>query len=159
MLGKSFESKLLRAASTEKMSCLQKTVSLLNQCIGEENQGPSETDKELKILGKGLQKIDEKSFTLKLCQKKEKLKQHLMILEKMRSCLRKLEPEFWTYSLIRWAQAVQMLFLSPRSQSQANFWDFIILLNLFYLKILEKGRVLELWLGRSSGPNWPKSSF
>ena len=28
-----------RRASSEKISCLQETVSLLNQCIGEENQG------------------------------------------------------------------------------------------------------------------------
>ena len=38
----SLESKLLRA-STEKISCLQETVSLLNQCIGKENQGKIET--------------------------------------------------------------------------------------------------------------------
>ena len=33
-----FKSKFLRA-STEKIACLQETLSLLNQCIGEENQG------------------------------------------------------------------------------------------------------------------------
>ena len=36
--GESLESKLLRASS-EKISCFLETVSLLNQCIGEENQG------------------------------------------------------------------------------------------------------------------------
>ena len=34
----SLDSKLHRALS-EKISCLQETVSLLNQCIGKENQG------------------------------------------------------------------------------------------------------------------------
>ena len=34
----SLESKLLRASS-EKNSCLQETVSLLNQCRGQENMG------------------------------------------------------------------------------------------------------------------------
>ena len=34
----SLDSKLHRASS-EKISCLQETVSLLNRCIGEENQG------------------------------------------------------------------------------------------------------------------------
>ena len=40
----SLESKLLRASS-EKNSCLQETVSSLNQCIGEENQGRLQTTK------------------------------------------------------------------------------------------------------------------
>ena len=48
-------SKLLRASS-ENISCLQETVSLLNQYIGEENQSRLETDKELKILGKDFKK-------------------------------------------------------------------------------------------------------
>ena len=39
------ESKL--QASSEKISSLQGTVSLLNMCLGEENQGRLETDKEL----------------------------------------------------------------------------------------------------------------
>ena len=33
-----FKSKFLRA-STEKIACFQETLSLLNQCIGDENQG------------------------------------------------------------------------------------------------------------------------
>ena len=44
----SLENKLL-TRSTE-MSCLQETVSLLNQCIGKENQVLLQNDKELKIL-------------------------------------------------------------------------------------------------------------
>ena len=67
---KSLESKLLRASS-EKISNLEKTVSLLNKCIGEEKgaQGRLETDKELKILGKDFKKQMEenKALTLKLC--------------------------------------------------------------------------------------------
>ena len=54
--------------SSEKISCLQETVSLLNQCIGEENQGKLQNDKELKILGKDFKKQmkENKYFTLKL---------------------------------------------------------------------------------------------
>ena len=54
----------------------QETVSLLNQCIGEENQGQLQNEKELKILGKDFKKQmkDNRSLPLKLCQKKEKLK-------------------------------------------------------------------------------------
>ena len=55
----SLKSKLLRASS-DKISCLQETVSLLNQSPGEENQALLEADKELKILGKGLQKAVER---------------------------------------------------------------------------------------------------
>ena len=64
------ESKLLKASS-EKISALQETVSLLNTCLGEENQGRLETYKELKILGKDLKKQmkEHKSLSLKLCQK------------------------------------------------------------------------------------------
>ena len=63
----SLESKLLRVL-TEKHSCLQETVSLLNQCIGQENQGQLQNDKELEILGKDFKKQmkDNKSLTLKL---------------------------------------------------------------------------------------------
>ena len=66
----SLESKLLRASS-EKISCLQETAPLLNQCISKENQGRLETDKELKILGKDFKKQvkEKKSLTSKLCQK------------------------------------------------------------------------------------------
>ena len=65
------ESKLHRA-SFEKISCLQETVSLLSQCIGEENQGRLQNEKDLKIVGKDFRKQmkKNKSLTLKLCQKK-----------------------------------------------------------------------------------------
>ena len=71
----SLESKLHRPSS-KKISCLQETVSLLNQCIGEENQGQLQNDKELKILGKDFknQLKENKSLTLKLCQKKREIK-------------------------------------------------------------------------------------
>ena len=49
------DSKLLKV-SAEKFFALQETVSLLNMCFGEENQGQLETDEELKILGKDLKK-------------------------------------------------------------------------------------------------------
>ena len=51
----SLESKLLRASS-ERFSCFQETVPLLNQCISKENHGWLETDKELKILGNNFKK-------------------------------------------------------------------------------------------------------
>ena len=68
----SLESKLHRESS-EKMSSLQETVSLLNQCIGKKNQGRLQNEKELKILGKDFKKQmkENRSLTLKLCQKKE----------------------------------------------------------------------------------------
>ena len=71
----SLESKLHRASS-DKISCLQETVSLLNQRICGENQGQLQNDKELKILGKDFKKQmkENKSLTLKLCQKKIKIK-------------------------------------------------------------------------------------
>ena len=68
----SLESKLLRVL-TEKNSCLQETASLLNQCIGNENQSWLQNDKELEILQKDFKKQmkENKSLTLKLCQKKK----------------------------------------------------------------------------------------
>ena len=68
--GDYLENKLL-AASSERISCLQEAKSSLNQCIGEENQGWLQNDKELKIL------------------------------EKTRHCLWKFELWFWTYDWIR----------------------------------------------------------
>ena len=69
------ESKLLKPSSG-KISVLQETVSLLNTCLGEENQGQLKTDKELKILGKDLKKQmkENKSLSLKLCRKKRQIK-------------------------------------------------------------------------------------
>ena len=60
-------------ALSEKISSLQGTVSLLNMCLEEENQGRLKTDKELQILDKDLQKQikENKSLTLKLCQKRQ----------------------------------------------------------------------------------------
>ena len=65
------ERKLLKSSS-EKISALQETVSVLNTCLGEENQSRLETDKELKILGKDLKKQmkENKSLGLKLSRKK-----------------------------------------------------------------------------------------
>ena len=71
----SLESKFRRALS-EKMSCLQETVSLLNQWIGEENPGRLQIEKELEVLGKDFKKQmkENRSLTSKLCQKKRKIK-------------------------------------------------------------------------------------
>ena len=71
----SLESKFLRALS-EKMSCLQETVSLLNQWIGEENPGRLQIEKELEVLGKDFKKQmkENRSLTSKLCQKKKNKK-------------------------------------------------------------------------------------
>ena len=68
----SLESKLLRVL-TKKNSCLQETAFLLNQCIGNENQSSLQNDKELEILRKDFKKQmkENKSLTLKLCQKKK----------------------------------------------------------------------------------------
>ena len=52
--------------STEKISCLQETLSLLNQCIDEENQGRLQNDKELEILGKDFKKNRWKKISLLL---------------------------------------------------------------------------------------------
>ena len=57
----SSESKL--TASSEKcLVCMR--LSLLSQCIGEENQGRLKNDKELKILGKDFKKQMEKIILL-----------------------------------------------------------------------------------------------
>ena len=70
----SLESKFCRASS-EKISCLQETVSLLNQCIGEENQGWLQIEKELEVLGKDFKKqMKEKGVLLQNCVKKRKIK-------------------------------------------------------------------------------------
>ena len=53
---------------------MQKTTFLLNQCIGEENQGRLQNDKELKILRKDFRKYMEK-LSLLMSKKKNKLKQ------------------------------------------------------------------------------------
>ena len=69
----SLDSKLHRASS-EKAFCLQETISSLNQCIGEENQGRLQNEKELEIPGKDFrrQMKESRSLTLKLCQKKKR---------------------------------------------------------------------------------------
>ena len=67
----SLESKLLRASS-ERISSLQETASLLNQCIDEENQGRLQNDKELKILRKDFRKQMKKVSVFKIVSKKFK---------------------------------------------------------------------------------------
>ena len=90
-----------------------------------------------------------------------------MILEKMRSCLQKLEPGFWTYDLIRFLGPIGTNVVSkPQTPRSKSFLNFIILLDLsldsgenetLFVKI--GARVLDLWLDTSSGPKWPKVSF
>ena len=67
------ESKLLTALS-EKCSCLQETVPLLSQCIGNKNQGRLQNHKEMKILGKDFKKQmkENKCLTLRLCRTEKK---------------------------------------------------------------------------------------
>ena len=62
------ENKLL-TASSEESSCLQGTVSLLNQCVGEEYQGRLQKDKELKILGKDFKNLNTRNINKKLIRK------------------------------------------------------------------------------------------
>ena len=50
---------------------MQESVSLLTQCIEKENQGQLQTDNELKFFGNDFKKHLK---TLKLCQKREKLR-------------------------------------------------------------------------------------
>ena len=88
----SLESKLHRVSS-EKISCLQETVSLLNQCIDEENEGQLQNHKDLKILGKEFknQMKENKSYfrTVSKKRKKKKTKQqkHNKKLEKKSSII------------------------------------------------------------------------
>ena len=91
---------------------------------------------------------------------------HLMILEKMKSCLWKLEPGFWTYGWIRLLDpSGQNLVSRPQAQVQDIFWDFMIFLDSSHdswenkvLFVNIGARVLDLWLDMSSGPKWPKFS-
>ena len=57
------------------------------------------------------------------------------------------------------AQVAQMSFLDHRPQGHCSFYDFIILLDLYYdfgesevLFVKIGTKVLELWLDTSSGP-------
>ena len=66
------ESKL--QTSSEKMSSLQGTVSVLNMCIVQENQGRLKADKELQVLSNDLKKqMKEKMSQFKTVSKKDKL--------------------------------------------------------------------------------------
>ena len=57
-----------------------------------------------------------------------------MILQKMRSCLWKLEPRFWTYGCIRLLGPSGSNVVSrPQAQGQKFFWDFMILLGSFHI--------------------------
>ena len=90
-----------------------------------------------------------------------------MVLEKMRSCLWKLQLGFWTYGLIRFlGPSGPNVVLGPKPQDQELFWDFLILLSLsndsweneaLFVKIA--ARILDLWFNTFSGPKWPKCSF
>ena len=93
---------------------------------------------------------------------------HLMILEKMRSCLWKLEPGFWTYGwYVFWVQVVGLNVVSRpqtlRSRYFLRFCDFIGFISRFLKKWgpacenLSQGS--GLMARYSSGPKWPKCSF
>ena len=87
-----------------------------------------------------------------------------MILQKMWSCLWKLEPGFWTYGWIRLLGPSGPNVVSrPQAHGQENFWDFMILLDSYHVSWenesclwkLEPGFWLCGWicLLGPSGPN------
>ena len=89
------------------------------------------------------------------------------ILKKMRSCLSKLEPGFWTYGWIclLGPSGPNVVFRSQAPRSR-HFLRFHILLDLSYdswenviLFVKTGARVLDLWLDTSSGPKWARCSF
>ena len=71
---------------------------------------------------------------------------HIMIIMKMRSCLRKLEPRFWTYDLIWFLGPIGPNVVSrpqtPRSKSFLKFHNFIGFISWFLRK---GGPVCENW--------------
>ena len=78
----------------------------------------------------------------------------MTILEKMRSCLWKLELGFQTLArYIFWAQVTQMQFLGLRPQGHEIFWNLIILLHSYndsgeneVLLVKIGARITDLWL-------------
>ena len=90
-----------------------------------------------------------------------------MIMEKMKSCLWKLQLGFWSYGLIRLLSPSGTNVVSwPQTPRLNFFWDFMILLNsahdsweneALFVKIAT--RILDLWFNMFSGPKWPKCSF
>ena len=74
---------------------------------------------------------------------------HLIIYEKMRSCLWKLEPGFWTYAIMAgyvfWANGPNIVFRPqqvPRSRHFLRFYDFIVFTSSFLRKWVS---VCENW--------------
>ena len=90
-----------------------------------------------------------------------------MIMEKMKSCLWKLQLGFWSYGLIRLlSPSVANVVSRPQTPRSIFFWDFMILLDSYHdswenevMFVKIAARVLDLWLDTFSGPKWPKFSF
>ena len=90
-----------------------------------------------------------------------------MIMEKMKSCLWKLQLGFWSYGLIRLLSPSGTNVVSwpqtPRLNFFLRFHDFIGFISWFLIKwdpvCQNCSRVLDLWLDMFSGPKWPKCSF
>ena len=90
-----------------------------------------------------------------------------MIMEKMKSCLWKLQLGFWSYGLIRLLSPSGTNVVSwPQTPRSNFFWDFMILLDsshdsreneVLFVKVI--AIVLDIWLDTSFGPKWPKCSF
>ena len=93
---------------------------------------------------------------------------HFMILEKMKSCLSKVQLEFWAYGLIRLLGPGGPNIVSGPQTPRSNFffWDFMISLDSFQdswenevLFMKSAARVLDVWLDKLCGPKWLKCSF
>ena len=92
---------------------------------------------------------------------------HIIILEKVRSCLWILEPGFWTCGWICLLGPSGPNLVSrphaPRSRHFLKFYNFIGFMSSFLKKwgpVCEYwSQVLDLWVDMSSGPKWPKFSF
>ena len=90
-----------------------------------------------------------------------------MIMEKMKSCLWKLQLGFWSYGLIRLlSPSVANVVSRPQTPRSIFFWDFMILLDSYHdswenevMFVKIAARVLDLWLDMFPGPKWPKFSF
>ena len=88
-------------------------------------------------------------------------------MEKMRSCLWKLQPGFWTYGLIcLLGPSGPNVVSGSQTHGQEIFWDLMILLDSSHdswendgLFVKIAAMVLDIWLDTSFGPKWPRCSF
>ena len=126
------ESKLL-AATSEKISCLQEAMSLLNQCISEQNQGWLQNDQELKTMS-CLWRFELRFWTYGWIR--------LIDLSAPIIVSRPQTPRsriFWDFIIVL--------------DSSHDFWENEVLF------VKSGAMVLDLWLDTSSWHKWPKCSF